>query len=221
MKKNEIKVWDAAIRVFHGLLIPLLCLSFYSGFQDKLFTDFGQMHLISGLVILTLVLSRIIWGFVGSDTAKFSSFLASPKTVLSYLKSREKYQWIGHNPAGGWMVVAMLVLLLSQAIFGLYSSDDMDFYGPLHDSLGSDFSGWAMWAHKQIWILIILIAGVHVVAVVVTQLTKNVSLIKPMITGTKEHGTLKREQGVRFKSFKLFILICLLITAVVWGAIFH
>jgi len=220
-KDRKIKVWDLGVRMFHWLLLILLAVSVYSGFQDKFFNDFGQIHIMSGLAILTFVITRIVWGFIGSTTAKFSSFLTGPNAVIAYLKSKEKYRWVGHNPAGGWMVLLMLFLLLSQATFGLFSSDDMDFYGPLHDTLGSTFSGWAMWAHKQIWFLLALLVGFHVLAVIFTQLSKDADLIKPMITGTKGHSRESESPELRFRSFGLFCVIFVIVAAIIYVTILY
>jgi len=148
-----IKVWDLPVRLFHWVLVAAIVSLFASAKLDHL-----PLHAALGEAVLALLLFRILWGFVGSRTARFSDFVRGPSGVAAYLKSG-KSPTPGHNPLGGWMVVTMLAGLSLQAISGLMSNDDVDFEGPL--------------------------AALHVGAVLFYWLVRKDNLILPMITGRK------------------------------------
>src|SRR5262245_48874650 len=110
--ETRVRVWDIPIRLFHWSVVVLLCVSWFSA--DR---GFMRVHLVSGLTLLALLLFRIAWGLVGSTTARFSNFLHPPRRVALYLKDLVRGGKIfhaGHNPAGGWMVLALISVLLAQ-----------------------------------------------------------------------------------------------------------
>lgn len=116
---REIKVWDPLVRIFHWLLVLVFATSYLSGDE---WDDWGSVHEISGYIVLGLIIFRIIWGFVGSKYARFSDFIYSPKVVFAYLKSlatTHPKHYLGHNPAGGWMVILLLASILATSITGL------------------------------------------------------------------------------------------------------
>ncbi len=183
--KKTIKVWDSGIRLFHWTLAVLFCLSAYSAFQDK-FGIYADMHLNAGVATLMLVIWRILWGVVGSDTARFSQFVKSPTAGFAHIKQMVAglpYKSIGHNPLGGLSVALMLVLLLAQAMMGLFASDGMIFSGPLSaevtGSLSSDLTEW----HALLGRILIGVVAFHVLVVVVYGVLKRVNLVWPMISG--------------------------------------
>ena len=111
-----IKVWDIAIRVFHWTLLGCYVIAFISS------ENIMKVHVIFGYIVLFLVLFRILYGFVGTKYARFSNFLYPPAQIVDYLKGlligRPKH-YIGHNPAGGFMIVILLLSLLSLTLTGL------------------------------------------------------------------------------------------------------
>lgn len=128
---HQFKVWDPLVRVFHWSLVLAFATSYLTGDE---WDDWGSVHEISGYMILGLVVFRIIWGFVGSKYARFSDFIYSPKTVIEYLKSlltTHPKHYLGHNPAGGWMVVILLACLLTTTVTGLKVLADEHQEGPL------------------------------------------------------------------------------------------
>jgi len=182
---KTIKVWDAGIRLFHWALVILFCLSAYSAFQDK-FGIYADMHLNAGVATLMLVIWRIVWGLVGSDTARFSQFVKSPIAGFAHMKqmlSGLPYKTIGHNPLGGLSVVLMLVLLLAQAVMGLFASDGMIFSGPLFKevtgSMSSELTEW----HALLGRILIGVAAFHVLVVLAYGVLKRINLVWPMISG--------------------------------------
>jgi cytochrome b len=114
--KQFIKVWDIAVRVFHWSLVGCFAIAFISA------EDFRKLHVVFGYSVLFLVLFRILYGFVGTKYARFSDFLYPPARITDYLKGlltgRPKH-YIGHNPAGGFMIFIMLLSLLALTLTGL------------------------------------------------------------------------------------------------------
>ncbi len=191
MSENDtaasIKVWDICLRLFHWSLAVLFVLSAYSAFQDK-FGVYADMHFLAGYTTLILVVWRIMWGLVGSDTARFSRFVASPAAAMRHLTSMLKgdpYQEVGHSALAGYSILLMLVLLLTQALMGLFASDGMIFSGPLSNevssSLRSDLTTW----HKLLGRILIGLVCLHVLAIVAYAAFKRVNLVWPMIVGKR------------------------------------
>jgi len=113
---NQIYVWDKFVRVFHWSLVTLFCVSYLTGEELEL------VHVYSGYLICGLVVSRIIWGVVGSRYARFKTFLFSPATIIDYAKSYRQgnpKHFIGHNPLAGVMIVALLATLLAISVSGM------------------------------------------------------------------------------------------------------
>lgn len=185
---TRIKIWDLAIRVFHWALVVAFAMSSYSAFQDKVMTGYDVMHLNAGLAILILATSRLVWGFVGSSSALFTSFVCGPRKVFEYIRfirGSKGYEYIGHNPLGGWFVVTVIIALIVQATMGLYSSDDILFEGPLAASVGEQLSSQITGYHETLGITLMALACIHIASVILYSFGKGVELIKPMITGYK------------------------------------
>lgn len=131
LSSAQVKVWDPLVRVFHWTLVLAFGTSYLTGDE---WDSWGNIHEISGYLILGLVIFRIIWGFVGGKYARFSNFIYSPKLVLEYLKSlltTHPKHYLGHNPAGGWMVAILLACLLTTTVTGLKVLADEHQEGPL------------------------------------------------------------------------------------------
>ncbi|HTP60549.1 MAG TPA: cytochrome b/b6 domain-containing protein [Burkholderiales bacterium] len=178
-----VRVWDAPVRLFHWLLVALVAFMFVSG---KL--DWMTWHMRCGYTVLALVLFRVLWGFVGSSTARFSSFLAGPSAVLGFarrLLSRGDASTPGHNPLGGWMVLLLLAVLLTQAGTGLFANDDVLSEGPLAALVRKDTSDQLSTIHYWNSYLLLLLVALHVIAVAYHWLVKKENLVGAMFTGAK------------------------------------
>ena len=179
------RVWDPAVRLVHWamvlLLIALVATALIGG-------DAMPWHVRAGEAMLALVVFRIVWGFVGSPYARFSSFVRGPRAVLTYARSivRPPHAFhIGHNPLGGWMVVILLLALLVQATTGLFSNDEVLTEGPLVKIITDDLSDAISSIHrKNAWIVVAL-ASLHIGAVVFYLVGLKENLIKPMLVGHK------------------------------------
>jgi cytochrome b len=172
------RIWDLPTRLLHWLLVLLIPFSWWSATHDHL-----SWHRLSGYTILGLLAFRLLWGVVGSPTARFSRFLAGPRTIAAYVGGRLGRAVVGHNPLGGWSVAAMLAALAVQVGLGLFSVDEDDLEaGPLSRFVDFDTGrALAHWHHKVFWVVIALI-GVHLGAIVFYALRRR-NLIGPMITG--------------------------------------
>ncbi len=177
------KVWDLPVRLFHWGIVLLILAAWVT--QEYNWMDW---HVRIGCTILTLLVFRIVWGFVGSDTARFGRFLRSPLAALRHLARlhrREADAEIGHNAAGGWMVMLMLALIAVQAGTGLFSNDDGDTEGPLMHLVSKDRSDWLSHIHVLNFKLLEAAILLHVLAIGLYGVLKRQNLLRPMLTGTK------------------------------------
>lgn len=111
-----VQVWDILVRIFHWSLVAAFVVAYLSS------EDENPLHIYSGYTVLGLICFRVIWGFVGGRYARFSNFIYSPANVIAYLKSARAGQaqhYLGHNPLGGWMIMALLTSLFVVTLSGL------------------------------------------------------------------------------------------------------
>jgi cytochrome b len=180
----RLKVWDPWVRLTHWAIVLLLPFSVWTAKTSRF-----DLHFISGFTILALVLFRIAWGFVGSETARFGNFLKGPGAALrhlGHLRDRAAPPEIGHNAAGGWMVLALLLLLLTQATTGLFADDEIFSRGPLARRVDTEWSAFATSIHLRAFWVILAFTALHVLAVLAHRLLSGRNLVKPMVTGMLE-----------------------------------
>ena len=181
------RVWDAPTRLFHWAIVLLVALSYASVQAGWL-----RVHLLSGYAVLALLIFRVVWGFVGSETARFGQFLASPAKALRHLagfRQPAPDTQVGHNAAGGWMVLAMLVLLGVQTVSGLFNTEE---YGATYAAAGAlekyvseGASRAAGIVHAVVFNLLLALIVLHIAAVLAYRLVRRHDLVRPMITGIK------------------------------------
>lgn len=181
---QTVVVWDLPTRLFHWTLVVLVIAQWLTAEES------GTMdwHVWGGYAVLTLVLFRLLWGFVGSETARFSAFVRGPCAALEYVRALlrgETPHYLGHNPMGGWSIVVMLILLLVQAGTGLFANDDITIEGPLYAWVSKRTSNWLTTVHKLNFNLLVVVIAVHVSAVLFYLLVKRENLIHPMLSGRK------------------------------------
>lgn len=176
---ERVLVWDLSVRLFHWALVTCITVLLISGFTGAM-----KLHLILGNLTTGLVVFRWIWGWVGSQTARFDDFVAGPMTVMNYLhKGRPSH--LGHNPLGGWMVVLLLVVLTLQTLTGLIGTGDGLTQGPLARWVVAEVSSAAYEIHALLIPIIIILVALHVMAVCIHQIAFREEMIKPMISGYK------------------------------------
>lgn len=216
---QSIKVWDLPVRLFHWSLVICFAVSWAS---VDLF-DAMQLHFYAGYAMLVLVLFRIIWGFAGSSTARFSQFVTGLRPALTYaatlLKPRSG-DYIGHNPLGGWAVIAMLALLAFQIITGLFAYNDEELVGgPLVHWISQDMSSTISEIHEAAFNVLLTVIGIHIAAVLFYRFYKHSNLIATMISGYKTLPNTLPTSGLRFvsgwRALILFILIAAGVAALV------
>jgi cytochrome b len=172
-------VWDLPTRLFHWLLAGLIGFSWWSAKYHYL-----DWHIWSGCAILTLLIFRLLWGLVGSSTARFASFVRGPRAVREYLGGR--WTGIGHNPLGALSVLVLLAAVAIQVGLGLIAQDEDGIYtGPLYRLVSSDTSDLARELHEDWFNVILALIGLHVTAIVYYR-WRGRKLTMPMITGRAE-----------------------------------
>jgi cytochrome b len=214
---EKVKVWDLPIRVFHWSIVALVGLSWGAAELGWM-----QIHLWSGLAVLTLVIFRISWGFVGSTTARFSNFIAPPRAGIEYAKAvfyNEKPLYAGHNPAGGWVVLGFIVLLGVQATLGLFSHDDILFKGPLAYMVSKDVSDIFTELHEAFFNMLLALIGLHVAAVFFYLFFRQENLIRPMVTGLKDKDHVPPATKLSFTNPAFAVILLALSGALVWWII--
>jgi cytochrome b len=212
--RQPVLVWDVAVRVFHWTLVLLLGFSWLSAEMDWM-----DWHFYSGYAALTLILFRILWGFVGSTHARFGDFLYGPSAVVAYLRtlpSRTAAKFAGHNPLGGISVVLILLCVLVQAGTGMFANDDILYEGPLYKHVSKDLSDWLTTIHKYNFNVLLALAAVHVAAVLYYLFWKSENLVKPMFTGRKQLQPGIAPAHARLRSPALAAALLAVCAAAVW-----
>ncbi|OIO74346.1 MAG: cytochrome b [Zetaproteobacteria bacterium CG02_land_8_20_14_3_00_50_9] len=199
---SSVKVWDIVVRLFHWSLVVFFVTAYISG---EIETE--TLHAWAGYVIISLLVLRIIWGLIGSKHARFSDFIYSPADIMTYLKSlltRHPKHYLGHNPAGGVMVILLLIGLsavswtglkayavegkgplvassISLAIPVAQADDDWRYAG--HNKHADEF--WEE-AHEASVYFMLLLIGLHLGGVAVSSLLHRENLVRAMLTGRKQ-----------------------------------
>ena len=180
-----VKIWDVPVRVVHWALVALIAFSWWSGKEGGLTITY---HMWSGYAILTLLIFRVVWGFVGSTHARFADFIYAPRAMLAYARSltgRRAAVYAGHNPMGGVSAILMLLALLVQAGTGLFSNDAVLSEGPLYRYVAQETGDWMTTIHNYNVYVILALVGVHIFAVLYYLFYKRENLIGAMFTGRK------------------------------------
>ena len=182
-ESNQIKVWDPLVRIFHWSLASAFFIAYLT--ED----DWLDFHVWAGYTVAGLVAFRLLWGLVGSRHARFSDFVRSPREVFAYLKDMLTKRYIGHNPAGGAMVVALLLSLLITVLMGLsvYGAEEMA--GPLAGLFANapGFVGDVVEElHEFFANFTLFLVVFHIIGVVLASLQHRENLVRSMINGRKK-----------------------------------
>lgn len=195
---NRILVWDVPTRVFHWLLVLSFTIAFLTAESERN----RDTHVMFGYILLGLLAFRLIWGFIGTQYARFDSFLFGPGEVAAYLKSlvnRKPVHYAGHNPAGSAAIWLLLFLGFASGISGVMVYEEIggDVLEELHDVVS-----YAMLA----------VVAVHILGVIVSSLMHRENLVRSMITGYKSDG---EHQGIR-RSYAWLGVIMLVAVVAFW-----
>ena len=190
--KQAILVWDFPTRIFHWLLVICFAGAWLTSESERL----QMIHYAFGYSAVALVLFRLVWGLIGTKYARFTQFIKGPKQILSHFKdalSGKRHTIVGHNPAGGLVMVALMLIILLIGLTGYLS---------VKEFLGDFMSG----AHEAIASLALALVIVHIAAAIIMSLLQRENLIKAMVTG-KKLGL--PEQAIRFPQYLVGILLVL------------
>ena len=188
--KQTIMVWDMPVRVFHWLLVICFAGAWLSSESER----FAMIHYAFGYTACLLVLIRLIWGVIGTRYARFNQFLKSPKAVLGHFMAMLRghpHHDVGHNPAGGLVMFALMLLILLIGLTGYLS---------VKEFLG-DF---ASEAHEAVASLVLGLVIIHVIAAIGMSLLERQNLVRSMVTGKKRGFS---EQGIRYPQYLIGVLI--------------
>ena len=177
MSNNQHPLWDIPTRLFHWLIVACLALAWWSAETEN-----HELHQWVGYTVIVLVVSRIIWGFVGSRHSRFSDFMVGPGRVIAYLQGQGAAS-AGHNPLGGWSVLALLLLLFLQAGSGLFNSDDVFFSGPLYYGASGAFRDAMGQVHDLAFNVLLALVALHILAVLYYQRGRKQPLVQAMLRG--------------------------------------
>jgi cytochrome b len=180
---RPVLVWDAPVRLFHWLVVVLVTAAYVT-----LKLNWIDWHVRIGETLLALVIFRLLWGCFGSETARLRHFVASPAAALRHLRrlfDREPDVQVGHNAAGGWMVLFLLALLLVETLSGLYVNNDIADEGPLSEQVPAWLANAISTLHGVVWDVLLAAVALHVFAIALYALAKGHNLLRPMLTGYK------------------------------------
>lgn len=187
---KTLRVWDWPVRVFHWTLVACFFGAWATGESEK----FRLWHLAFGYTAAVLVLFRILWGFVGTRYARFSSFVSTPKEARNHLMqllSGSRHRHLGHNPLGGWMMLALMACILLVVLSGYLLYRELIDWDDLHEGLAN---------------LCVTLVIFHLLAALVMSRIEKENLIKSMWTGYK--STTANSDAVRPHYVIALLLLC-------------
>ena len=198
---SEIRVWDPVVRIFHWSLVAAFTIAWLTGEEE------ARLHEFAGYAVIGLVLIRVVWGFVGTRYARFRDFVYPPSTVLAYVREMltgKSKRYLGHNPLGGMMIIALLLSLLATSATGLVAQGAKEGTGPFAAITASasvtvpaaisravadddDEGAGEAWKelHEFFANLSLLLVALHIAGVIAGSLVHRENLVRAMFTGRK------------------------------------
>jgi cytochrome b len=180
----EVRVWDGWVRLWHWSIVLLIPFSYLTARAQK-----WDWHMYSGYALLTLVSFRILWGFFGSEPARFARFVRSPAAAIRHLARLRRDagpdRELTHNPAGAFAALALMGLLLAQAVTWLFAYDQIFTYGPLARMVSEDTRDLMTSLHIRIINVLLAVIALHILAIVWYRLFPGHDLVRAMMLGTK------------------------------------
>lgn len=223
--RARVPAWDLPTRLFHWTLLVLIVWAWVSvNYAETLGDTLLVYHRANGLAILTLIVWRVLWGFAGSSTSRFGTFLRSPAAVASYaagLVRGRAARYLGHNPLGALMIVVLLATVATIGTLGLFAVDDNDLVGgPLYRLVGESANISLTRRHGQIFHLVLLpLVVLHIAVNTLYTLFKREPLIQAMVTGKKPADTYADAPAAHVQSLARAGLCLAAAAAIVFGSI--
>lgn len=208
------RLWDGPTRIVHWALVALIGFAWWAAETHHM-----DWHRLAGYGVLGLLVFRIVWGVVGSRSARFASFVRGPAATLAYVRSlpsRAHGDMPGHNPLGAWSVLAILATLVVQVVTGLFAVDvDGIESGPLSDRVEFDTGRLFAKIHHLSFSALEALVVLHLVAIVFYAAYKRADLVRPMVTG---RGRFARDPELAFAPVWLAVLVAVAAAFVAWWA---
>jgi cytochrome b len=180
---RKVRIWDLPVRLVHWAIVLIVPAMWATHEYERM-----DLHILLGQTLLGLVLFRLIWGLIGSSTARFSGFVRGPRAVARYLAGRGGPVF-GHNPLGGWSVLLMLLVLVTQVGLGLFAIDEDSLNeGPLSHLVSYETARTLAHRHETFFYILLALIAVHIGAILYYRLFKRDDLITPMVTGRRAAG---------------------------------
>ncbi|MFP4155577.1 MAG: cytochrome b/b6 domain-containing protein [Halothiobacillaceae bacterium] len=208
-----LRLWDLPTRLFHWLLVAAVLTSFLSMYVF----DATDVHAWSGYAVMSLVLFRLIWGVIGSRSARFTDFVPGPRTLLAYLRAGDAGRVrLAHNPLGALSVLALLATLTVQWGTGLFADDDIFFSGPLAGMVSGDTRTLLTAIHHDSANVLLGLIGLHLLAIAFHAWIKHQNLVKPMITGRRclRPGEVADRGQIEFAPWWRFVIAAVVAVAI-------
>lgn len=178
---RTVKVWDIPIRLFHWLLVlGIIAMWLTADVFDRL-----GLHMAIGYALIGLIVFRLVWGFIGSDTAKFSQFVRCPRSIITYLRTPKPGVMLGHNPLGALSVLAMIVSIIVQLGTGLFANDQIYNEGPFSDYVSEHMQDLLTEVHEINFYILLGLIALHLAAIAFYQFKKREPLVRAMVTGKR------------------------------------
>ena len=215
---HTVRVWDLPTRLFHWALAAcVIGLVITANVGGNWMTWHGRL----GYTVESLLLFRVVWGFVGGHWSRFGNFLYGPSTVLAYLRGNARPEHrVGHNPLGMLSVFALMAILLLQVSTGLVSDDEIAFTGPLVSLVSGDTVSQATRYHKSVGKLILIaLVALHVLAILFYKWIKKDNLVRPMVLGDKQVASPMPHARDTASSRLLALAVWALCAAAVYGIV--
>ncbi|AWB65892.1 hydrogenase [Saccharobesus litoralis] len=184
----KIKIWDNYTRIYHLSQLILLALLWYSAEEG----DF-ESHFLYGFILLGLVFSRLVWGFIGSQNSRFVEFVKMPWQLPKLYKQKKLFiNDSGHAPLSGYMVVALLLSLCVQLVTGLFATDDVLAEGPLMYVVSEDLAYLLDDIHTINFDILTILIGIHVLAAIVHLMFKHPVIVSIFTGNSKAKQSIER-----------------------------
>ncbi|CAN7142912.1 cytochrome b/b6 domain-containing protein [Phenylobacterium sp. LjRoot225] len=206
------RLWDGPTRIVHWALVASIGFAWWAGETGRM-----DWHRLAGYTVLGLIVFRLLWGFLGSGSARFASFVRGPRATLAYVRtlpSRAHKAMPGHNPLGAWSVLAILAALIVQVVSGLFSVDiDGLESGPLSDRVDFDTGRVFAKAHHLSFSALQALVVLHIAAVIFYAVYKRADLVRPMVTG---RGKFETDPALTFAPVWRAVLVAAAAVFVAW-----
>ncbi len=200
---KSVLVWDFPTRLFHWLLVVAIAAAYISGDTGG---NWMVWHGRIGILIVGLISFRLVWGVAGSTYARFGTFVRGPATIKAYLAG--KWHGLGHNPLGALSVLGLLGLVALQAGTGLFAqNDDTSFAGPFYALVSGPQGELATRLHHKVLDVLLVLIGLHLLAILFYTHVRKDKLLKPMLTGRKEVAAGESARGGGPLAFIVAVLV--------------